>query len=940
MVVRKSTPAGAFTSESTSSHLSPASEPASLTSSSYETVTRPSNSTSNSYSSSYHHPRPNPILEGEEPASGAVNFDYNGGPSAPKGGTDETPLPVRLQAGGTTRSLQNMHTGLPDTLRACLSGSGKATPRSSMDSERSRDFWEEDVHDNTGRSQHLSNVDKAALSTPEPISASLSPSIPGPNIPKLPHRSNNPFRQGNSSTSFTKNSVSSSNAFMFDIDDHKATTPETPVEMTANLSLVDRPFSEYSTSFRPSTLNLNSTFRELEPEQTSLCATRAQLKPSTLRSPSLESPLGNHQSALIPVASEMSEDTGSESLHPWPWNAIGGSAQDNNIVSGNARSSVGVNLEKELPATPSVDALQTAKVLLPAERDPNIPLQGPIPSQGTIPQKPELSLDPPPTPSRLREHSNATTEAEMSKLREHRNETYQIKHFNWFDHNSRTLRRSSMLTQNKNGPCPLLALVNALILGGENDTHSALGAALRTREQVSLGLIIESLLDELTSEGRGGQLTELPDVDELNGFLLRLHTGMTANPRLASHETPSPNLMDARNSSLHLPLSLNNDRKPGIFENTHDMRLYGAFNIPLVHGWLAPRSDPARAAFARSAQTYEDAQTIQFREEELEDKLSRVGLTSEEQQLLQDISSIKSFLESYPTQITPYGLEVIYESLYPAGLAILFRNDHFSTIYKHPESGQLFTLVTDAGYSDRDEVIWESLVDVSGQNSEFFSGDFRPIGNLETTAKTQQTPLDSSSTSYDPQQPSQLQGARSPASFQEQQQQADADFAMALQLQEEEEARLDDPRRRSNANDTNRSSGTGHPNRPGDQEATRPAIPPRNSHNQGVTRPVDPSSDEAPPPAYEEAAKGKPYLPPTGHPQHPSFHGRSPSSGPSTPVYPPARRQAAPRRMSAFQETSQFQPSPPLTRPHTNNSLGVSQSSGRSRDREKDCIVM
>ena len=223
MVVRKPTPAGVFISESTSSRLSPTSEPASLTSSSYENVTRPSKSTSNSYSNSYHHSRSSPSLEGEEPAFRAVNPPCNGGPSAPKGGTDET-LPVRLQAGGTTRSVQNMHAELPDILRAGLSGSGKATPRSSMDSERSREFWEEDVQDNTGRSQQFPRVDKPAISTSQPISASLTPSIPGPNLSKLPQRSNNPFRRGDSSSSFKKNSVSSSNASMFDIDNHKATT--------------------------------------------------------------------------------------------------------------------------------------------------------------------------------------------------------------------------------------------------------------------------------------------------------------------------------------------------------------------------------------------------------------------------------------------------------------------------------------------------------------------------------------------------------------------------------------------------------------------------------------------------------------------------------------------------------------------------------------------
>jgi ubiquitin carboxyl-terminal hydrolase MINDY-1/2 len=308
---------------------------------------------------------------------------------------------------------------------------------------------------------------------------------------------------------------------------------------------------------------------------------------------------------------------------------------------------------------------------------------------------------------------------------------------------------------------------------------------------------------------------------------------------------------------------------------------------------------------------------------------------------LQDISSIKSFLESYPTQITPYGLDIINESLFPGAFAILFRNDHFSTIYKHPESGQLFTLVTDAGYSDKDEVIWESLVDVSGQNSEFFSGDFRPVGNVDGNDESQQHQQNTSITTV--QRSAQSNELSSPVSPQELQQQADADFAMALQLQEEEEARIDDSRRRSSGNGLpqNRNPPTLN-QRVREQDASRPAIPPRNTRNQGVNRPVDSNLDEAPPPAYEEAAKGKPYLPPVGHPQHPSFDGRSPISGPSTPMHPPGPRNGPvpPRRMSAFHESSQYPGTPPLTRPQTNSSIGVGQHSGRPKERDKDCIVM
>ena len=225
MVVRKPKPAHAFISEFTSSDLSPASEPSSLALPSNESVTPPLKSTSNSFSSSHHYPRSSTSLVGEEPASHAVNPGDNGGPSARERGTDETPFSVTLQAGGTARSVQKMHTQLPDILRPGLSGSGKATPRSSMDSERSRDFWEEDVQCNTGRAQRFPGADKPPVSTSESISASLPPSIPGPNLPTLLRRSNNPFRRGDSIDSFTKTLPSSSHAFEFEVDNRKATTP-------------------------------------------------------------------------------------------------------------------------------------------------------------------------------------------------------------------------------------------------------------------------------------------------------------------------------------------------------------------------------------------------------------------------------------------------------------------------------------------------------------------------------------------------------------------------------------------------------------------------------------------------------------------------------------------------------------------------------------------
>ena len=95
-----------------------------------------------------------------------------------------------------------------------------------------------------------------------------------------------------------------------------------------------------------------------------------------------------------------------------------------------------------------------------------------------------------------------------------------------------------------------------------------------------------------------------------------------------------------------------------------------------------------------------------------------------------------AFLTTSATQLTPWGLEVITKAVRPGSVSILFRNDHFSTLYRHPQTQKLFTLVTDAGYYTHDEVVWESLADVRGERTEFFSGDFfQVLANAQQRAR-------------------------------------------------------------------------------------------------------------------------------------------------------------------------------------------------------------
>ncbi|KAI9810933.1 MAG: hypothetical protein M1826_003365 [Phylliscum demangeonii] len=358
----------------------------------------------------------------------------------------------------------------------------------------------------------------------------------------------------------------------------------------------------------------------------------------------------------------------------------------------------------------------------PPPKSPRVP--EPSQAQASVGAQDGQPRHPPPT--EISSARDGTTPSRPAPIAAQ--ETYQIKHILWSSPEpGETLRRSPILVQNVNGPCPLLALVNALSLSVPSQSTSGLLETLRVREHVSLGLLLDAVFDELMQRGGSGAAPSLPDVTDLYAFLLTLHTGMNVNPVFVPAPRHPPNLMDAPVDVV--PADAAVDEPPlGSFEETQGMQLYGTFSIPLVHGWFPSKDHPAYGALQRSARSYEDAQNLLFREEELEAKLRADGLTVDEQQLLQDIVIIKYFLAQSATQLTEYGLTMLTKAMAPGAIVILFRNDHFSTIYKQPGSQRLFQLVTDMGYAAREDVVWESLVDLLGERSEFFSGDFRPVG--------------------------------------------------------------------------------------------------------------------------------------------------------------------------------------------------------------------
>ncbi|KAL2066759.1 hypothetical protein VTL71DRAFT_2831 [Oculimacula yallundae] len=557
---------------------------------------------------------------------------------------------------------------------------------------------------------------------------------------------------------------------------------------------------------------------------------------------------------------------------------------------------------------------------------------------------------PPPQPPRplITANTGQSTNSLSSPIaRKQKGETYEIKKISWHDVNAvQNPRVSPILVQNANGPCPLLALVNALTLSTPAEVETALVDTLRSREQVSLGLLLDAVFDELMSGRRGDAAQGLPDVSDLYKFLLTLHTGMNVNPRFLPNP-PTKSANDPRNSMSHVHPSEREQGLPGTFEDTREMKLYSTFSVPLIHGWLPEPDSPSFAALKRSANSYEDAQNLMFEEADLESKLSREGLSFEEQGRLEDIATIKAFFASNATQLTTNGLATITSSIAPGGVAILFRNDHFSTLYRHPSTLQLLQLVTDMGYAGHEEVVWESLIDVNGENAEFFSGDFRLVGGApQTPSASVQNDGWIPVTNGNQRQNDQHHRANPSTSSHQSQaepppqsptEQEDHDFALAMQLQEEEEERerIEVARRRretelsqqyieqqgqqqnqtGNVPVTQRGgggsmrsrggqgTGRGNPSPRGGANIpeVRPTIPPRRNNTNSAVAQSQPQADpeagiDAPPPSYEQAATQSAYNPPLDHPAHPAANPTG-SIGPG----------GGGRRMSAYSVNAQAQ---------------------------------
>ncbi|KAA0710094.1 Ubiquitin carboxyl-terminal hydrolase MINDY-1 [Triplophysa tibetana] len=266
-------------------------------------------------------------------------------------------------------------------------------------------------------------------------------------------------------------------------------------------------------------------------------------------------------------------------------------------------------------------------------------------------------------------------------------------------------KKTPIITQSENGPCPLIAIMNILLLRWKVKL-AAQTEVVTTEELMShLGECVLSIKPREKAEGM--ELNFQQNMSDAMAVLPKLSTGLDVNVRFTGVSD---------------------------FEYTPECIVFDLLDILLYHGWLVdPQSPETVSAVGKLSYNQLVEKIIEFKHSTDSCKVSE-GLTAEQ------------FLESTATQLSYHGLCELNTTAKDEELCVFFRNNHFSTMIKH--KGHLYLLVTDQGFMQEEKVVWESLHNVEGDGN-FCDSEFRlchpsqkPQAASQPSAQQQQMQID------------------------------------------------------------------------------------------------------------------------------------------------------------------------------------------------------
>lgn len=337
-----------------------------------------------------------------------------------------------------------------------------------------------------------------------------------------------------------------------------------------------------------------------------------------------------------------------------------------------------------------------------------------------------------------------------------------------------------ILLQNENGPCPLLAVANILLLRGSID----LPASCIHNNVATTSDVITMLANRALSRCTNTSSTSSSDNNNNNNKLIE---DEEEAQRILLKNKQSQYEIDELMSilpKLQYGLDVNPKFTCGVegYEYTQGVAtLFDMLGVDLVHGWLVDpqeeelhallrnksynecvemviRANDVTSHFDKHSNTQQDItkkkdkdETKSEEEEDDNDDEAWVDvqapkkekdstINSEEtpsldsneekaQKTIKEGNLINTFLTQSSHQLTYYGLHTLHTHIKNNTLSVFFRNNHFSTITKHDD--HLFLLVTDLGYAHNSTAIWERLDNIDG-DSDYFDSFFQLMTYDET----------------------------------------------------------------------------------------------------------------------------------------------------------------------------------------------------------------
>lgn len=255
----------------------------------------------------------------------------------------------------------------------------------------------------------------------------------------------------------------------------------------------------------------------------------------------------------------------------------------------------------------------------------------------------------------------------------------------------------TVIMQSLNGPCPIIALANTLLLRGELASITRLAASTNyitaedLRRAIKDYLVIRRPAPPFCASScspdatlAGLCLEGTPHLDALREKL-ESPLGETILGRFYDGLDVSP-IFDVVDGFAREPNAL----------------IFALAGVRVVHGWIVPPDAP----FADQLRTrsYDELMVFPFDD--------AIDVSVKE--------AACGFLQATASQLTHTGISALNQTLAVGEVCVLLHNNHFSTLVRTREQ-RLLTLVTDVAFLGRDQVVFEELT-VDGASS-FYDGD-------------------------------------------------------------------------------------------------------------------------------------------------------------------------------------------------------------------------